>query len=88
MNKKSKNEKLNLRKIVGVPKGCAETNEFNSTTPLDYNIRLRDIGFSRKLIREALKELEDVFDIKISGVDREEIITVGDLVTAVYLQTR
>lgn len=89
MNKKFKNEKVNLKKITpSMPKGCASENEFNSTAPLDYNERLKEIGYTKRDIRKILNDLERKFQIKISGVDREEIITIGDLVTAVYLQTR
>lgn len=88
MNKKRKHE-VNLQKItVGVPQGRSETNELNSTSPLDYNERLKERGYSKKDIHKILDDLEEKFQIIISGVDREEIITIGDLVTAVYLQTR
>lgn len=82
----TRNNEVNLKRItVGVSQGHSNK---NSTTPLDYSERLDEIGYSKKDIQKILNDLEQKFQIKISGVDREEIITQGDLVTAVYLQTR
>jgi len=88
MNKIKLNEQ-NLKKIaLGVSQGHSQKNELNSTIPFEYNERLKEIGYSKKGIHEILDDLEKKFRIKISGIDREEIITIGDLITAVYLQTR
>jgi hypothetical protein len=87
MNETRKHE-VSLKKItVGVSQGHSEKNGLNPTT-LDYNERLEEIGYSKKDIHKILDDLEQKFQIIISGADREEIITKGDLVTAVYLQTR
>lgn len=88
MYKTRKND-VNLKKITrSASQGYANQNELNSTIPFGYNERLKEIGYSKKDIHKILDDLEKKFRIKISGIDREEIITIGDLVTAVYLQTR
>ncbi len=49
---------------------------------------LSSLGVKKKEKNLILKDLENIFGISIRGVDREEIITVQDLLTAVYLQLR
>lgn len=50
--------------------------------------RLKDLGLNRENIDNVLDRLNEHFNISIKGVDREEIIVVQDLITAVYLQLR
>ncbi len=48
--------------------------------------KLLSLGIKTKEKDFILEDLEEIFNVKISGINREEIITVQDLLTAVYLQ--
>jgi hypothetical protein len=48
--------------------------------------KLLSLGIKTKEKDLILEDLEEIFKVKISGVNREEIITVQDLLTAVFLQ--
>ena len=61
-------------------------NEFNKIILFNPETSLLNIGINDIIKNLIILDLEDNFRIKISGVDREEIISVQDLLTAIFLQ--
>lgn len=52
-----------------------------------YGTRLKnDLGLSKKEINKIIDELEEKFDVEICDVNREEIITREDIISAILLQ--
>lgn len=45
-----------------------------------------ELGLSKKEINKIIDELEEKFDVKICDVNREEIITKEDIISAILLQ--
>jgi hypothetical protein len=64
----------------------APQSEFNKIILFNPEESLLDIGINNIIKNLIILDLEDNFRIKISGVDREEIISVQDLLTAIFLQ--
>ncbi len=78
--------KLLLLRVMRIKTQFSSQDSFQRILESPSETRLSSLGIKKKEKNLILKDLENIFGIKISGIDKEEIITKQDLLTAVYLQ--